>query len=379
MSLVTEGSPVTAIPELDFYTKSPVQTSIESTYTEEVRPVAPLNTGGHIEFIVNSGINEYVKLKETTLYAKFRVRLSKTTGETPNFASDWVNVNVVNNLLHSLWSQIDLQIGDNQTTSSLQTYPFRAYFETILGSTNNSRKTHLQSSMFYEDDMNRLNKDEPRDVPNELIIPANLETDYSRGKLCEIEGKLHLDMFLQHRILLGGTRLKLRLVPNRPEFYFMTSDNTLIPRIEFEDLHLNITKCRVSEDVLVAQNQALSVAPVKYILTRSEVRTASIDSGVTSRNIENVINGQLPRRVYIAFTSNDAYGGNFKKNPYYFDHYNINSIAAYVNGEQFPRKAYTPDFENNLYIREFTELFRVSEQLDNDSRMMIDRKKFKNG
>jgi len=50
MNLVNEGSPVTAVPELDFYSKTPVQVSIEKTYVEEIRPLVPLNTGGHIEF-----------------------------------------------------------------------------------------------------------------------------------------------------------------------------------------------------------------------------------------------------------------------------------------------------------------------------------------
>jgi hypothetical protein len=159
----------------------------------------------------------------------------------------------------------------------------------------------------------------------------------------------------------------------------MTSDNKIIPSIQFEDVHFNIIKSRVSQEVVVAQAQALNVSPVKYILNRAEVRAFTIDKGATQRNIENVINGQLPRRVLIAFVSNEAYAGAYKKNPYFFDNYHIDSIACFINGEQFPQKAFKPDFDNDKYVREYIELFRVSEQLDNDARMLITRDNFKSG
>ena len=377
MSLVNENSPVIAVPELDIFAKSPVQTSIESTISEQIRPLAQLNTGGHIDFIINNAYNEYVKLKETTLYVKFRVKLSRTD-TAPVSAGDWNRVSVVNNLLHSLWSQIDMSIGDSQTTSALQTYPYRAYFETILGSTEQSRKTHLQSVLFIPDDLSSTLKDFPQTNKQKYI--NHLTNDpITNGRVCELEGKLHLDLFMQHRTLIGGTKLRIKLVPNRPEFYFMCSDRKLVPRIEFEEIHLNIIKAKISEDVVLGQLHALNISPAKYILNRSEVRSFTIDRGVTNRSIENVINGQLPRRVYVAFASNDGFGGSFEKNPYFFHHYHINSIACYLNGDQFPRKAYTPDFDNDTYMREFVELYRVSGQLDNDSRMMIDKDGFKHG
>lgn len=376
MSLVNEKSPVTAIPELDFYTKAPVQTSIESTYSEEIRPIAQLNTGGHIEFNIHNGHNEYIRLKETTLYIKFRVKLSKTDN-TPIVALDWNKVSIVNNFLHSLWSQIDLTIGDSQTTSSIQTYPYRAYFETLLGSTEQGRLTFLHASGYSKDDMSNSGNMVNTNRQSRINHKAS-EGELSTGRICEMEGKLHLDLFFQPRLMIGGTKIKVKLVPNRPEFYFMTAANSkLSPRIEFLDVHLNIMKSRISDEIQIAQIQAMNISPVKYIINRSEVRTVTIDRNATNRSIENVVNGQLPRRVYIAFTSNDAYGGNFEKNPYVFHHYHINSIACFLNGQQFPSKAYTPDFDNDLYMREYLELFRASEQFDNDARMPITFSEYK--
>ena len=54
-------------------------------------------------------------------------------------------------------------------------------------------------------------------------------------------------------------------------------------------------------------------------------------------------------------------------------------MACYLNGEQFPRRAYEPDFSNNLYIREYLGLFRASNQLLTDCRIPIDRDAYING
>ena len=377
MSIVNKFSPVTAIPELDFYTVAPVQTSIEKTFTEEIRPIAQLNTGGHIEFLINNGYNEYIRLKETSLYVKFRVKLFRSDNNAI-VPSDWSKVSLVNNFLHSLWSQIDLSIGDSQTTSSLQTYPYRAYFETLLGSTEQGRKTYLQASGYSKVDISILEDDSPNSTRQSWISSRSTDTEVNSGRVCEMEGKLHLDLCMQPKLLVGGTVLKLKLIPNRPEFYFMTAAGSfLTPRIEFLDVHLNITISIISDEILIAQSQALNRSAAKYIINRAEVKTVTIDRNATSRSIENVINGQLPRRVYIAFTRNDAYGGNFEKNPYVFHHYYINNIACYLNGQQFPSRAYTPDFENDSYIREYLELFRTSDQFDNDVRMPITFNDFK--
>ena len=373
MNLVNEGSPVTAVPELDLYSKAPVQVSIEKSYIEEVRPLAPLNTGGHVEFIINNSLNEYVRLKDTTLYGRFHVELHKTTGNISD--ADWKKVHIVNNFMHSLWSQIDLSIGDAQTSLSLQTYPYKAYIETILGSTQHSRRTYLAGAIYNEDSPTNTSND---DRQRNIYVSLN-SANSAMGKSCEFEGKLHLDLFQQHRSMIGGTKIKLKLIPHHPEFYFMINDDKLVPKVVFDELYLNVTKFKVADEVLLAQLKAINVAPVKYILDRVEVRSVTIDSGATSRNIENVVNGRLPRRVYIGFVGNDAYTGSFTTNPYNFENCSINYIGCFVNGEPIPHRAYTPDFTNDKYMREFINLYKVSEQFDNESRMLITKDKFKLG
>jgi len=381
MALVNEMSAVTAVEQLDLFKTALVQTSIVSKKSFEVRPLSLLNTGGHVDFIITSAINEYTKLDETTIYAKFNVSLSRKDNTNVEIA-DWDKVSIVNNFLNSLFTQVDLSIGETQTTLSLQTYPYRSYFELLLGSKEESRNVYLSNCGFFKDEMDLANT--PITSRQELISykrPRDATTDVSifKGKTCELEGKLHLDLAMQPKSVLGGTTLKIKLVPNKPEYYFMISDDNLTAKIEFQDIHLNVVKETVTNNIVTAHRAALNVSPARYIISRNEVRSFTIDNGVTGKNLENVITGNMPRSIFVALISNDAYNGNYKKNPYYFHHYNVNSICCYLNGEPYPLRALTPDFKNNIYLREYFGLLRSTNQLNNNVKTFISKKDYKNG
>ena len=61
---------------------------------------------------------------------------------------------------------------------------------------------------------------------------------------------------------------------------------------------------------------------------------------------------------------NAAENGDIKESPFYFQHYKLNYIAAYVNGEQIPSIPYTPNHTSKLCVREYFELFRSLNQLN---------------
>jgi hypothetical protein len=374
MSLINEKTSVIAVPELDIFVTPPCQTSIEKTFMQEIRPVSLLNTGGHIEFLINTDYLDYLRLNETTLHAKFRVSLTKKDKSVITNA-DWVQVSMTNNILHSLWSQVDLYIENVQTTVSLQTYPYRSYFETILYSNNQSRKTYLPCEGYFDDE-------EPENfkaLTKKYQLISKSANDVNVSSIIDLTGKLHLDIMQQPNYLMNSMRLKLILIPHKPEFIFYTHDANIIPKIEFQELYITVYKSRVNEELYLAHQRAIEYGPAKYPITRSEVRSVTIDKGVSSRNLENVVNGQLPRRVFIAFVENDAFTGAFTKNAFNFANFNISSLACYVNGDQYPKRAYKPNFSENLYTREYLDLLNTISQYNNDVKTVITKDKFKNG
>ena len=68
----------------------------------------------------------------------------------------------------------------------------------------------------------------------------------------------------------------------------------------------------------------------------------------------------------IGCVDNDAFNGNYNKNPYNFQHYDINFVALTVHGQQVPGKPLQPNFEKGKYIRSYHTLFTALHKCGQD-------------
>ena len=66
-------------------------------------------------------------------------------------------------------------------------------------------------------------------------------------------------------------------------------------------------------------------------------------------------------------------------NLFNFEHYNVSSLAVYLDGQQYPAKAFTPDFKVNLYQREMHSLYEALDMMDTDSNFAINRDNYDDG
>ena len=398
MSLVNSQSPLTVLSHFEIFSNVPVQTSIEAIHNEHIRPISQLNSSNYLEFEVNSNMNEYIILEDIFIHLKFRVKLSKSEGSLA--LSDWDNISTVNNLLHSIFNQVDLYINGIQTTISLLTYSHKSYLLDLLYTTNSARKSYLELAGFYRDEevvkynralaqirtelieheLNtkyRIEKKEDSEKKPAVTtaVPAN-PADVGTGKTVELMGRIHLDFLKQFKYLVGGSKLRFKFVLNRPEFIFMLKDPKLAPSIEFIDVLLNIPKAIVTDDLAIAQNKAIEISPCKYVFNRFEVRTATIDQGVTGKNIENCIQSQLPKKIFLAFVENIAYNGSYTENPFLFKHFDIMEVACFVNGV---KQVIETDFTHRSFRNAYLELCKVCKQANNDHRMAVNLRDFENG
>ena len=168
MSFITENSPVIALPELEVFETMPVQTSIEGTVIEEQIPQSQLNSGGHIEFIFKTAENEFIRVMDTIVQTKFRVHLRKTDNADIT-DTDWNKVSIINNAADSLWGQIDMSIGDTQTTKPLHTHVYKAYIHAIMNTTKDAKNTFMKLRGFTDDDFDDAKVNKPNLERQKLI------------------------------------------------------------------------------------------------------------------------------------------------------------------------------------------------------------------
>ena len=107
-----------------------------------------------------------------------------------------------------------------------------------------------------------------------------------------------------------------------------------------------------------------------------ETKTYAVTKGSLTANHQNVFMGQIPKIIIVGMVRSESFNGAVKTNPFYFEHNSIDFIALHVNGEQFPSKAFKPDFAEGLFMREYHSVF-TDTNMDGDQSNNIDREDYK--
>ena len=84
--------------------------------------------------------------------------------------------------------------------------------------------------------------------------------------------------------------------------------------------------------------------------------TFNIPANITAHKQDNFLQGVLPKFLLVGFVRHNAFNSDFQQNPYNFQHFNLNYLGLFKDGETFPMQPYQPDFANRGYLREYYNL-----------------------
>lgn len=346
-------SGIAPLPQFELWSVPGTQISVSRDIVTEVRPLSTVSANQPIEFVINSAIDEYINFGETYLYLKCRVKLNKKDKKAIT-KENWDSVIPAQYFLHSIFSQCDIKIGDKEVTLAPQTYHYKAFIEDLFGFTAAAKKTFLRAILWTKTDAER----------NTVVRAKN--DDSPEGKWFEMMGRLHLDMTFQEKFLIGGAEVRIKLNPNDPKIYFKAGEG-ITPELEIHEVNLKIHKSKVTPSLVSAHMPAISQNPARYAITRTEVRHQGIPQGQLDAMLENVIRGQMPRRIIVCLVDTVRFNGSLTLDPYSFNHFDVNYVAVYIDGVQYPSNPFTPNFKDGLYTREYMELFCALNQNRTDA------------
>ena len=357
--------------ELELFTVPPTNVSMEKGNMVECLPISTVGDNKTVEFLVSSSNDEYIDIGRTFLYVKVKI-----VNQDKSDLIDDAKCGPVNLFLHSLFSQIDVQLNGKLISPSINTYPYKAYLETLLSYGSDAKKSQLGSELWYFDNGN-MNEINPHlEEGNDGFIARGKMT--SKSKSVEMMGRLHCDFFQQDRYLINGVEMKLKLIRSPEAFHLMADDDKYLTIIE--DVSLFVRKVKLNPAIPVAHNKALSQGKTaKYPIRRGIVSTFTIPTGNKSINKDNVVMGQLPRRMIVGLVTNTSVNGDVKSNPYDFKNFDLNYFALYVDGELYPNKPLDPDFEDDQFLRAYMTLFEGTGMLNDNKGHGIKRTNYKNG
>ena len=125
-----------AIPSsLDLFERNAVQSAIVDGRWVELRPVNAIEETAPVDFRIDGTSEDFIDLAET--YIKVKIRITNALNAGYGEANMVAPVNLI---LQSMWEKIDVFFNGKRVSSSGQTYPYKAYLESLLNLSSDVKK-----------------------------------------------------------------------------------------------------------------------------------------------------------------------------------------------------------------------------------------------
>ena len=116
--------------------------------------------------------------------------------------------------------------------------------------------------------------------------------------------------------------------------------------------------------------------PHRYVTTK----TLAIPRNQSTIIHDNIYTGPLPRRIALGLVTDASFAGDYKRNPFNFQHFNVNHIVLVVDGQvTVPTKAYQPNFANGQYLREYLSLSQATDSMFSNRSINLSRNEYPGG
>lgn len=166
------------------------------------------------------------------------------------------------------------------------------------------------------------------------------------GEEVDLYGRLCIDLVAANKLILDNVSISLDFELAPPEFYLMkTAGNQSQLKIVDSTLYMDLVK--VNPDICVKHAALLATQKARYNYDKIDVRNFTIGQNASSFQLDNVCQGILPRLILISFVDNEAYQGSYSKNPFNFQHFNLTSFNASINGVDVAPHRLEMNFKQN--------------------------------
>ena len=143
--------------------------------------------------------------------------------------------------------------------------------------------------------------------------------------------KLHIDMMFGERYVLSGVNTVIQLMRSSDTFVLMADRPNPNYKMIVMEAILTVRKVTLSDTMKEVHIRGLAMHNAKYPIQCLDTFVYSVPQGNLTANQDNLFLSQLPKHLVIGCVDNDAYNGNYNKNPFNFKHYDINFVAHNVH------------------------------------------------
>ncbi len=165
----------------------------------DIQLLAALSENALVEFFVPGSGAQYIDLSQTELYVKCHIILGN--GEAipaiPNDPEDPIpddaRVGPVDNILHSLYRQVDVFGGDHLVSTSGLNYPYKSMIDVLLKYDVGAKQSQLESQLYFKDTTYYMGDPDPIAGANQGLKAK--QTYSVESKKIDMQGWLNVDVF----------------------------------------------------------------------------------------------------------------------------------------------------------------------------------------
>ena len=327
--------------------KFPIVDDVLSSHEQEIYPTTSL-VENCLEFEFQTDRNYYVDLRLSVLALKLKFVKGRgydtyeskkkkrehkeesvvftETGNDVDQEEEIARVTYVNNIMHSIFSNVEVYINNQQIYNSNGLYAHKSYISNNFKAAISEYKGVLHCEGYdYEQD--------PEDSSNPLPAPfftrrMNL---VSRPDGFALYGKLGIDFFSTSELLYPNMKIRLRLITARPNLYMISNNNNV--SLGIVDCSLYNRRIALKDDYHKTRMDTLASAPVENNYLETLAKTFIIPARQNQFIQEIIFNNAPIRRVAIAMNTNSAFTGSFIENPFWYQQFDLRQIRILRGGQ----------------------------------------------
>ena len=166
---------------------------------------------------------------------------------------------------------------------------------------------------------------EPSDFEKGLFIDREEELLLKNGTT--FYGKLAI-LFQCEKLLLPNTKVRLKLIRARPNFYIISYN----PHVHLKVFDCSLFTRRVVVNEVYCQTikYQLTHQPACYNFMETTARTFIIPSGQNQFIQENVFNNAPIRIIAIAMNTNSSFAGDFQENYFHYQKFGLRELRIAI-------------------------------------------------
>jgi hypothetical protein len=356
--------------QLDLFSHPSFQNELFGFEYNTIRPLDKIDDEGPIHFLIKNN-KEYINLAETVLHLK--VKVTNADGSVIATAQDKDDVALINNSMHSIFSDVTISLNGKKVDGGDGYYPFRAYMQSLLGYSEKVQNEQMFAIGFIKDDHKEMSS-----KTNAAYIKRKAWT--AVGAIKEFYGKLKCPFLEQVRFLPPGIELSIKLHRAKDAFALFSTVAGLKPKIKIEKIALNMLTAKVNPNIMqYHMNQLALNIPAVYEIHPLDIQIIPLAMNDLGGVKDNLFFGRVPKYLIMVMVPTTAFYGDYSSNPFNFKHYTIKHLQLTRDGEPVPFEPFQPNFTTGNCLREYMSLYQSNNLLGKNTVLPISFEEFKSG